>query len=384
MGQYIVWVIMSIYLNQIKNVGYIGIGTVFLVGGLLSVPISIYGGNLLDRIGRRAIQILIPWALFSIYVALFFLVYLNMSTFLIILLFIVAAPIQSVQYVAFNTIVSDVTSPQDRVNAFGILRITANAGIGVGLVSGGFISEYSYALVFLLPALGSAVEGVLYFLLVPETSKNVIEEIPHDRNNRDIFMPFKDGLFVMVSFALAISWFFNGMFESAMTPLYLTSVRNYQNLLVTGLFAVNTIVVIVAQGPINRILYKMRDSIRIEAGVLLFAVGYLMFALTYDYWLLIAAVIVLTVGENIGTPSSAALITKIAPEEQRGTYLGFYSSIGNLFSPFRPLFGTALLAYTVGRAYLSWFIIAAVTFLIVLCLAALFKKANRSVEGIAL
>lgn len=380
MGQYIVWVIMSIYLNQVRGVGYIAVGIVFLIGGLAGVPVSIFGGNLLDRIGRRSIQISIPWMLVFIYGALFYLIYFQLSTLWIIVLFIVVSPLQSVQFVSFNSIVSDVTAPQDRVAAFGLLRIAANAGIGVGLVTGGLISEFSYAGVFLLPALGSVLEGLLYFFLVPETSKQAIQSETRPKRGKLLSMPLGDRLFITISLALAASWFFTGMFESALTPLYLTSIRNYPNLYVTILFAVNTAVVLIAQGPINRAFLNFRDTSRIVLGIVLFALGFLVFATTYYYPLLIAAVIVLTIGENIMAPSSSALITKIAPEDRRGMYLGFYSSVGNLFSPFRPMFGTALLAFTVETPYLTWYVISAITMGLGFGFIVLFRGTNASIE----
>ncbi|MCL4332625.1 MAG: MFS transporter, partial [Candidatus Thermoplasmatota archaeon] len=169
MGQYIIWVIMSIYLYSQRDVGYLDIGLIFLLSGIITVPVSIYGGNLVDRLGRRKITMATPWLSLAIYSALLFLVGFDMSTLAVIILFIIVSPVQSVQNVAFESIMSDVTLPSERIGGFSLLRISANVGIGVGLVVGGFLSELSYAYVFLLPVGGSIVEGILYYTSVSET-----------------------------------------------------------------------------------------------------------------------------------------------------------------------------------------------------------------------
>ncbi len=380
LGQYIVWVIMAVYLNQARGVGYVGVGVVFMVGGLISVPASIYGGNLLDRLGRRRIMIAIPWIMTGMFAVLYISVTYKLSIYLVEGLFIGVTPLGTMQYVAFNAIASDVTTPQERTNAFGVLRIASNAGIGAGLVLGGILSEVSYAVVFLLPTAGSLIEGMLYFARIPETSPRAIKG-EKNATREKISVPIHDTLFITVSIVLAIGFFASGMFESALTPLYLSSVDGYSNLMVTGLFAVNTLVVLVAQGPINKIFHEYRDTTRIILGLSLFALGFLMFAVTSNYLLLAIAVIILTSGENLSSPSASALITKMAPEDRRGAYLGLNSSISSFISPFRPLAATTILAFSAAAPGDTWIFLSAFTFLAAFLLLAVFGISRKEMEG---
>ncbi|MCL4342397.1 MAG: MFS transporter [Candidatus Thermoplasmatota archaeon] len=380
LGQYIVWVIMAVYLNQARGVGYVGVGVVFMAGGLISVPASIYGGNLLDRLGRRRIMIAIPWIMTGMFAVLYISVTYELSIYLVEGLFIGVTPLGTMQYVAFNAIASDVTTPQERTNAFGVLRIASNAGIGAGLVLGGILSEVSYAVVFLLPTAGSLIEGMLYFARIPETSPRAIKG-EKNATREKISVPIHDTLFITVSIVLAIGFFASGMFESALTPLYLSSVDGYSNLMVTGLFAVNTLVVLVAQGPINKIFHEYRDTTRIILGLSLFALGFLMFAVTSNYLLLAIAVIILTSGENLSSPSASALITKMAPEDRRGAYLGLNSSISSFISPFRPLAATTILAFSAAAPGDTWIFLSAFTFLAAFLLLAVFGISRKEMEG---
>ena len=372
-GQYVIWVIMSVYLSDIRSLPYISIGLVFLIAGLISVPVSTMGGNLIDRIGRRKVAVIIPWTMAFISAALFFLVFTNASLLAILSLFIISGPLMSFQYVTMSTIISDVTFDTQRISAFSSLRIASNVGIGIGLVAGGLLSEFNYAYVFLLSIAGYAAEGIIYYFQIPETSPRHKSTMPETYQKPKFFIPYKDTFFVAISIIISMSWFFSGMFESTLTPLYMSSVNGFSPFSITILFALNSAIVIFFQTPLNRILRNMRDSIRIVLGLFLYAIAYALFATTGIYLIVAAAVVILTLGENFGSPASSALITKIAPEENRGAYLGFNSSIGSLVNPFRPLVGTVLLTLTVASPSISWIVLGSVTALLAMIFLAVFR-----------
>lgn len=374
-GQYVIWVIMSIYLNEVRFLPYISIGVVFLIAGLISVPVASLGGVLIDRIGRRKMVVILPFVLSLMSLLLFFLVFLNMALLPILALFIIIGPLQSLDYVTLSTIVSDVTSDAERLSGFSALRIASNLGIGIGLVSGGLLSQLNYSYVFLLSFSGFLIEGFLYYFRIPETHKGLLSgEQKTELHGRGLKVPYRDTFFILISVIVSLSWFFTGMFESPLTPLYMSSVNHFASLSITVLFAINSIIVITFQKPIDRLLLKVRDSIRMVFGLLLYAFAFLVFAEFSMYIAVAIAVVILTFGENLNAPASSSLITKMAPEENRGTYLGFNSSIGSLINPFRPLVGTALLAVNVEQPNVSWITLSLVSVVIALLFLILFRR----------
>ena len=376
-GQYVIWVIMTVYLNEVRSLSFIDIGIIFMLAGLVSVPVSIMGGNLLDRFGRRSMAVVIPWIMCAISFSLFLLLYSNSEIIPIIGLFIIAGPIQSLQYVTMSSIISDVTSNAERISGFSALRIASNVGIGVGLVLGGFLSQLNYSYVFLMSVAGYAVEGTIYYLQIPETSKSITSGYAVPAEGNRIFIPYRDGFFIAIAIMTSITWFFTGMFESALTPLYMSSVNHYDTFSITMLFAINTAVVIFGQRPVNLLLTKIRDSRRIIVGLVLYATAYMVFAGSSVYLIIGLAVVLLTIGENMTSPATESLITKIAPEDKRGAYLGFNSSIASLINPFRPIFGTVLLADTVKTPSFSWVAIS----LISIGFAIIFLMVFRSMSS---
>lgn len=374
-GQYVVWVIMSIYLNEIRSLSYVDIGLVFLIAGLISVPLASLGGNLIDRVGRRKMVVILPFILSAISLMLFLLVYFNLSLVALLALFIIIGPIESMDYVVLTTIVSDVTTDSERLAGFSALRVASNLGIGIGLVAGGLLSQLNYSYIFIPSFIGFLTEGILYYFRIPETHKGILSgERYSEQQKKGLKAPYRDTFFILISVIVALTWFFTGMFESPITPLYMSSVNHFSSISITVLFAINSVVVITFQKPIDRFLVKVRDSIRIILGLMLYAVAFLVFAELSFYIAVAVAVIVLTIGENLNAPASTSLITKMAPEENRGTYLGFNSSISSLINPFKPIVGTALLAVNIDNPGFSWITLSLINIGIALIFLILFRR----------
>ena len=342
-GQYVVWIIMSIYLYEVRGLTYVDVGIVALAGGLLSFPASLAWGNLVDRIGRRLVGLMVPTANMIIFSGMFFDIFLGGPTWILILFYVITNPVSSAQYINDGALISDTTEESDRVEAFSRTRVAGNIGIGLGLVIGGIIATFNYSAVFVAPAVGALIEFILYFYRIRDTrNQSTIEQSVS--TGHKIFIPRKDLFFIAAAILTASAYFVSGMFESPITPLFLSSKYGFATYYITALFAINTVIVILFQNSINVVTGKWKDSVRISSGLALYAVGYLIIGLTPFFPVVAMAIIVLTLGENLQVPATMAFITRLAPQNRRGGYLGFASAVGSLIYPFRPLVGTIILA----------------------------------------
>ncbi len=342
-GQYVVWIIMSIYLYEVRGLTYVDVGIVALAGGLLSFPASLAWGSLVDRIGRRLVGLMVPTANIIIFSGMFFDIFLGGPTWILILFYVITNPVSSAQYINDGALISDTTEESDRVEAFSRTRVAGNIGIGLGLVIGGIIATFNYSAVFVAPAVGSLIEFILYFYRIRDTRNQSTIEQSVSTSHR-IFIPRNDLFFIAAAILTASAYFVSGMFESPITPLFLSSKYGFATYYITALFAINTVVVILFQNSINVVTGKWKDSLRNSSGLALYAVGYLIIGLTPFFPVVAMAIIVLTLGENLQVPATMAFITRLAPQNRRGGYLGFASAIGSLVYPFRPLVGTIILA----------------------------------------
>jgi MFS family permease len=65
-------------------------------------------------------------------------------------------------------------------------------------------------------------------------------------------------------------------------------------------------------------------------GSLIYMVGFGMFGFVSAYWLFVAAIVVVTVGEMIVMPTSSALAANFAPEDKRGRYMAVFGLLWQL------------------------------------------------------
>jgi MFS family permease len=378
LGNYVIWIILAIYLYDVRALTFLEVGAFYLLTGLLSAPVTISGGALLDRIGRRRVAVLLPWLLGLLSSLVFLLVFSDGNLYLLLGILLVMGPFQALSGVANQSILSDVTRGDERISGFSALRVASNAGIVVGLVAGGLLSEVSYAWVFLLSVAGYLTEGVIYFLHIPETLPSRAKAMDEAQSPLRSPPPHRNRLFLEISIFISITWLVVGMFESILTPLYMSSVNHFSNLEITGLFAINGLVVVGGQYLVNRGFQGFSDLGRTGIGLLFFGAGFVLFALSPLYLLAGIAVLILTIGEDIGSPASITLVTKLSPEDRRGAYLGFNSTISNLISPFRPLLAAATLSITLADPPVAWYGVAAACAILAALVPVMARRLARS------
>jgi MFS family permease len=323
----------------------------FVAGGLLSSPVSLYGGAITDRFGRRGLAISSAVASTAGYAILFACVQLNLPV-----LFIAAAVIGSsvptnMQYVVIQTIVTDVSQESQRLSAFSLVRILSNAGIGSGLIASGLAWNYDPSIFFIVPVLLGIIDVLLFIKYIPEshsTAERVKTEISFSR----------DRFLVYISLVMTFSFVLANQFENSAFPIYMSSHNGFPTLLITVLYAVNTLVVIFLQYAINALSTKIGIVRAFASGILLYAAADLVFATVSYYYLIVAAVVVLTLGENMMSPVGQTIIARIAPEEKRGSYFGTYSAISGVGFTFSPMIGTSLLQTFSATPEVMWYVLA--------------------------
>ncbi|MFG1519642.1 MAG: MFS transporter [Thermoplasmataceae archaeon] len=338
--RYPLWILVSIYLLSARHFNYIDIGLVFLAQSIFTVPFSIYGGRISDIRGRRELAIIMPAILSISYMLFFLVIYFNLSLVIITVMMVDISILSTVQYNINNSILTDLSSETQRLNSFSLVRVLSNAGIGVGLMFSGLISILNPAYFFLAPVFGSIVEVVIYYKYVPESLP-----VQKDKTARTVmkFSFSKDRLLIVVSLVMAFSSLMAGMFESPITPLYLTSRFSYSEFQITILYAVNTLVVILFQFKINRLSRRIGEIPTYSLGLVLYAAAYLIFGVVGIFPILIMIVTMLTFGENMTSQFSQVFISRIAPENRRGEYFGYSSAVFSFIYPFTPLVGTLIL-----------------------------------------
>ena len=165
--------------------------------------------------------------------------------------------------------------------------------------------------------------------------------------------PTGDRLFLIISLIIASSFFVAGQWGTTLT-LFWSSVDHITNREIGLLYTVNGIIVVLFQVPINWLFVKVRDHIRIAAGVMIYSISFFLLIFSNNFLFLVSDVILITMAENIISPVIYTVIGKMAPEGKKGQYFGAFQLIVSFIQPIAPVMGTFLLGRFQGEDLFMW------------------------------
>ena len=346
------WIFLPVYLFNYRGVQYDVIGLLFTLTALFSIPVSVYGGNLCDKLGRRKVALMtMPFGIL-IFFMVFLSAYLNLPTIIFFIALISSEPLFSIQWIVDNAIITDSVSEVQRTDAFSVTRIAGNLGFSIGPAVGGFLSDFSLSYVFLSTFLMSFVELVIY-VMITETNKNMVKE------RSSISFPKSDKKFLAIALLMASIWFVAGQWGTTLT-LFWTSFDKIPYATIGILYSLNGVFVVLLQLPTNRLMISIPDHVRMFIGGMIYAVSFFALSLFSGFAFLVIDVFFLTLGENTISPVTSSVVSKIAPDDKRGQYFGAFYLVSGFVTPMAPLMGTSLMQYFSYSPIIFWGIIAVI------------------------
>ena len=314
-------------------------GLVVALAGMSRCVSSALSGELSDSFGRKTVMV---WGLFSQIIAMFSLglcIELQAQVGWVLACYFFTTFLGAFFRPAANAWVTDHTTPKQRVEAFGMIRIGLNIGWALGPAVGGFLVRYSYSLAFYLTALLYAVT-ILY-----------LSRLIRDRRSRRARLEIRRPRFVAMIRALTDR-------RLALICLYVVIITAVNSQLVVGLsihckkylqmpeyfigwfFTINGLVVVFLQYAASKFMSKMRLSTAMFCGCALYAAGFGSVGFFSSFAWIAVGVFLAGVGELIVSPGEQTMVSNIASRETRGRYLGLLMVFYNL--------GAALGFFTAG------------------------------------
>ncbi|MEM0157968.1 MAG: MFS transporter [Thermoplasmataceae archaeon] len=348
LGRSQAWIFVPVYLTQIRGLPYSYVGLLFFATAIISLPFSLYGGNLIDRIGRRKVGKVLPPIISALLFVLAASSFFDLSLAIVIIAFVLIEPFTSIQGILDNVIVTDSTKESSRNDAFSIVRIFGNIGFSAGPAMGGYLAYFNFALIFLVPAFLTLLEWYFYIRYIRDT-----RYFSQPMKGSMFHFPSGDSYFILISTLISASFLVTGQWGTTLT-LFWSGVDHLTNRFIGILYAVNGLVVVFLQVPVNYIFLHLRDRTRISIGVMMYAIGFFALAFSVNPIFLILDVVVLTIGENTISPVIYGLVSKVAPEERRGEYFGAFQILSGFVTPVAPVIGTALIQYLSYNPVLVW------------------------------
>lgn len=328
------------------------IGTVFLVSTLIGAMGQVVGGEIADHFGRRKIMIVamgsraVVFLLISVAIA-------GGYGFLVIAALIVGSSFfGSLFDPASNAMIADIVPPSGRLEAYGLLRIGQNIGWTLGPLLGGLLAVMGYSTLYLLTAVCSASVAFIIFFLVSESAKAGI--VRHRLGLGD-FVEIRRHHLPFLLFCIFSIFLFLVMAQmSSAYSVYSDDVVGVSLTEVGYLYAINGIMVVCLQIPVSRYIARYRMTSVISVGAVLYAVGYFSVAFAHDFTGLAIAMVVITTGEIVTSPSSMNLVANLSPDEERGRFMGIFGLFSNSGWSLGPLIGGLLFDNFKSQPVLLW------------------------------
>ncbi len=318
------------------------------LGGIVTGPIA---GRLCDRLGPFTVM----RASLALTGVILMVIPLAHSFGVVVLLVFVWALVADATRPATMSALSSAAAPEQRKAAIALNRLGVNLGMSIGPAVGGFLALVSFPLLFVVDGLTSlAAAVVLSLLLRPEDIRLVAHaSSPEDENasglpvHRSPGPPVHRGVWrdrTALTFLLAmvlVGLVFT-QHQGAMS-VYLVRDLHYRESFFGALFAVNTLMIVALEVPLNLAMAHWPHRRALILGMLLTGIGFGAMGVAKSVAPLVATVVIWTFGEMITFPVGTAYLADLAPRGRMGEYMGAYSSTFSLSVIIGPWAGTAAL-----------------------------------------
>jgi MFS family permease len=250
---------------------------------------------------------------------------------------------------AANAMIADIIPSGERPRAFSVSRIAWNVGIVAGPVMGAVI--VAAASIKVLFVFGSAILAGAFFMnltFIRETKPADAED--EGITFRRVLRVAEDHPFFLLSALSGVFWFFFSQWMSVL-PVYAYSELHIEEYAFGFLFSATALMTVLFQLWVTSKTVKFKRSAVLMAGQLISSAGFAVIFFSWDFYSLLGCVIVITGGELVYMSVVSAIIADLAPEDRRGTYMGFSGFVQTLGSGVGFFFGMWLLSSLDDKAW---------------------------------
>lgn len=299
------------------------------------MPISVLGGFLADRFGRRKLIIVFQFMGAAMYLACGFIPISGITIYLMM----AASYFYSLTYPAMDAVTMDLTNADQRKEAYALLYMGMNLGFMFGPTVGGLLLESHLPLLFIGDAVTTIVATVLFVVFVRETlpQKGEKEEpLLEKYAEESVFsILWKRKIIIIFSLIMMVLQFTYSQWTFAL-PLQMGELFENSSAKYGMLASFNGFLVIILTPLVTPFVRRSRALSGTLVGGLMYAAAFAMLIFMKELYLFYISMFIFTFGEVIMTIDAGVFIAGMLPSSHRGridSIVSIITGMGRVLSP---------------------------------------------------
>jgi MFS family permease len=319
-GASMIWPFLMVYVSGKLDQPLGTVASLLTINAVVSLGAAFIAGPVTDRFGRK--WVLVVSLLGNALVYLLLGQAITLLHFAILMVF--WGLFSPLYRVGGDAMLADLVPPDQRADAYALLRMSNNVGVAIGPAIGGFIASSSYFIAFICAATGLASYGLLLAFFARETLPEREEnEAPLENPFAGYKTVLSDRHFLAVTAGFMLAqmcavsfWVLLGVY----TKVNFGIPESQFGLIATT----NAVMVILFQYLITQRTKRFAPLRVIAAGAAVYALAAFSVSLGTNFWGFWLSMVVMTVGEMILVPTTSTYVANLAPVDMRGRYMSIY------------------------------------------------------------
>ena len=339
-GSSMVFPFLTIYVSEQLELPLTEVASLITLNGLVGLLASFAAGPITDRFGRKWVMVLSLTGN-----GLTYLLFRGAETYLFFALLMAMRGLFHPMYkVGTSAMVTDLVTPEQRADAFALMRTADNLGIAIGPAIGGFVAATSYDASFTIAALTLLFFAILIALFARETVAREEADLalgtekPRSAGYGEVvkdrqFLAFVSS-FTLFKICSVMLW--------ALLAVYAKQNYGMPESQYGFIPTTNALMVVLFQVAVTRLTKRYLPLPVMAIGTLIYALGVGSIAAGQGFWSFWLSFVVITVGELMIMPTSTTFVANLAPIDKRGRYMSFFSLSQGAGRGIAPLLGGLL------------------------------------------
>ncbi|MFA9465307.1 MAG: MDR family MFS transporter [Velocimicrobium sp.] len=320
---------LSLYLTQKIGMSVGASGIIVTISSIIGIPAALIGGKVSDLYGRKKVY------LYAQSISAFALIpcALTKNPAITIVCLLISTFFNGFIRPAFNSMITDMLSCEQRQAGFSLKYLSINVGVSVGPIIAGFLFYRFLPMLFIADAMTSFIAVFLIWKNVEETYESGCEvEVKNEAEREEkgnVFQLFWKRPYLFFFFLLYMVYSFIYTQHKFSLPLTLNEVFDKQGAKVFGyLMSVNAITVLLLTAFISAFTRRKHQLSNMALAGILYAIGFGMIGYVSHFGMFALSTIIWTGGEILCSISSGVYLANHSPSNYRAR-LNAMIAIGN-------------------------------------------------------